>query len=71
MRPIASKMRSHVCTVKENNTGTFDILCKSCGHVGIDQDYQGDAQAIADRHREFGGFEYTDPQTRSNLETNY
>jgi hypothetical protein len=35
----------------------YRVKCPTCGQVGQPQEHQGDAQAIADRHREVGGFE--------------
>ena len=35
----------------------YRVKCPTCGVVGQPQPLQGDAQAIADRHRKVGGFE--------------
>lgn len=37
-------------------TGMYDIRCDRCGKVST-ENYLNDAQAIADRHTEVGGFE--------------
>lgn len=39
-------------------TYRFRVWCPTCGQVGVSQAYEADAQAIADRHREVGGFEH-------------
>lgn len=35
----------------------WQAQCNICGPVGRFEDYEADAQAIADRHHEIGGFE--------------
>jgi hypothetical protein len=49
---------SHKCEVRHLPSGRYLVKCVTiCGTVGVQQDYEGDAQAIADRHEEIGGFE--------------
>jgi hypothetical protein len=52
----------HACEVKRKNAvwspdGVYQVICPTCGKVGEPQEWPGDAQAIADRHSEVGGFE--------------
>ncbi len=35
----------------------YVVQCDECGKVGTTQDHPVDAQAIANRHEEIGGFE--------------
>lgn len=35
----------------------WQAYCPFCGEIGVPQELEVDAQAIADRHREVGGFE--------------
>lgn len=54
----------HRCTVETTTADPFYpghpgyvADCETCGPVGQPQDRPGDAQAIANRHEEIGGFE--------------
>lgn len=35
----------------------YRVTCDTCGPVGAPQEYEDDAEAIAARHHEVGGFE--------------
>ncbi len=37
--------------------GKWVAWCAICGQVGLGEDFEGDALAIAERHREVRGFE--------------
>lgn len=37
--------------------GKWQVHCDQCGRVGLPQEYENDAIAIAVRHAEVGGFE--------------
>lgn len=50
-----STTQHHTSVTKSEEQG-WRIDCDTCGLVGY-QDYQVDAEAIADRHAEIGGFE--------------
>ena len=58
-------IRCDVCQRDPNGDSPDNVLCLSCGHdicdecgpVSVAQDDARDAQAIANRHEEIGGFE--------------
>lgn len=54
-------MSEHTCSVKKVPVGSIDegwaVECPTCGVVGVTFDLEGDAEAVATRHEEVGGFE--------------
>jgi hypothetical protein len=47
----------HKCKIHRTPAGRYLVKCPICGPVGVHQDHEGDAEAIAERHQEIGGFE--------------
>lgn len=39
------------------HNGMYVVICDLCDRVGQPQDFEGDAEAIAARHQDIGGFE--------------
>lgn len=46
---------NHTTRVSIQN-GEYVVICDICNVVGRPETFEGDAQAIADRHQEIGGF---------------
>lgn len=51
------KQETHRCVVAMLPRSRWHVECPTCGEVGQPQDLKGDADAIAARHEEIGGFE--------------
>lgn len=49
-------VENHNALVKTLTTNAYIVVCPTCGSVGTKQDLKIDAEAIAERHREVGGF---------------
>lgn len=50
-------MTAHHRTRVSIHNGMYVIVCDICDRVGQPQDFEVDAEAIAARHQEIGGFE--------------
>lgn len=46
----------HTTHVAQLNTKKWRVYCDECGQVGVPEEYEADALAIASRHEEVGGF---------------
>lgn len=56
--PTGYRKQDHAATVKHIPASkSWRAICPTCGPVGQWQAYPGDAEAIAERHREQNGFE--------------
>ena len=55
---MSEPVEIHVCELfLPSDWAGFQVKCSVCGTVGGIQEFEGDAQAIADRHNEIQGFE--------------
>lgn len=50
-------LETHLTRVSRGPRSTYIVTCDVCGTVGQPQDYEVDAEVIAARHQEIGGFE--------------